>query len=243
LNVHKEKSPLSWVLLEKLPFAQFLKNFPTFYKTRSFITVLTRAINWSLSCIRSIQSILSHTISLRFILILSYHLHLGHLMLSSWLSRNILICNPLLPLFYSLMTLGTFGASVTDLQKNKFSHVLFLFYKQITNTLANCGSAECLNRLNAHLSEEIYVRSSNIRGRRRFCILCVFFFCLCMFSIMLIAICGACQDLYLPKEMSQDQLILNVTWAFSDVPGHRQKGYNCRSLGSPILFAILFIRQ
>jgi hypothetical protein len=51
--------------------------FPAFYGTRRFITVFTRALHWSLSWARSIQSIPSHPISLRSILILSTHLRLG----------------------------------------------------------------------------------------------------------------------------------------------------------------------
>jgi hypothetical protein len=34
---------------EKLPVAQPLKNFPTFYAIQRFITVFTRALHWSLS--------------------------------------------------------------------------------------------------------------------------------------------------------------------------------------------------
>jgi hypothetical protein len=34
--------------LEKPPVVQLLKNFPAFYGTRRFITVLTRALHWSL---------------------------------------------------------------------------------------------------------------------------------------------------------------------------------------------------
>jgi hypothetical protein len=55
----------SWVLLEKPPVAQLLKNFPTFYGTRRFITVFTRALHWSLSWARSIQYIPPHPIYLR----------------------------------------------------------------------------------------------------------------------------------------------------------------------------------
>jgi hypothetical protein len=59
------------------PVVQLLKNFPEFYGTRRFITIFTRALHWSLSCARSIQSIPSHHISLRSILTLSTHLRIG----------------------------------------------------------------------------------------------------------------------------------------------------------------------
>jgi hypothetical protein len=49
---------------------QLLKNFPTFYGTRRFITMWKRALHWPLSSARWIQSMPSHSISLRFILIL-----------------------------------------------------------------------------------------------------------------------------------------------------------------------------
>jgi hypothetical protein len=68
---------LSWALLEKPPIVQLLKNFQAFYGTRRFITVFTRALHWSLSWVRSIQSIPSYPISLRSILIFSTHLRLG----------------------------------------------------------------------------------------------------------------------------------------------------------------------
>jgi hypothetical protein len=67
----------SWALLEKLPIVQLLKNFPAFYGTRRLITVFTRALHWSLSWARSIQSIPSHSVSLRSILTLSTDLRLG----------------------------------------------------------------------------------------------------------------------------------------------------------------------
>jgi hypothetical protein len=67
----------SWALLEKLPLVQPLKNFPAFYGTRRFITAFTRALHWSLSWARSSQSISSHPISLRSILILFNNLRLG----------------------------------------------------------------------------------------------------------------------------------------------------------------------
>ena len=64
----------SWALLEPPPILQLLKNFPTFYGTRRFITMFTRALHLSLSLDRSIQSIPSHSVSLKSILILFTHL-------------------------------------------------------------------------------------------------------------------------------------------------------------------------
>jgi hypothetical protein len=64
-------------LFEKLSIVQPLKNFPAFYETRRFITVSTRALQWSLSWARSFHSGPSHFVSLRSILILSTHLRLG----------------------------------------------------------------------------------------------------------------------------------------------------------------------
>jgi hypothetical protein len=77
LRLQNHTHTWSWALLEKPPTVQLLKNFPAFYGTRSFITVLTRALHWSLYWATSIQSIPSHLISLRPILILSTHLRLG----------------------------------------------------------------------------------------------------------------------------------------------------------------------
>jgi hypothetical protein len=45
----------SWALLKE-PVVQLLKNFPAFYGTRGFFPVFTRALHWSLSWARSIQS-------------------------------------------------------------------------------------------------------------------------------------------------------------------------------------------
>jgi hypothetical protein len=56
---------MGWVLLEKLLVAQLLKNFPAFYETQRFITVITSALHWPLSWARSIQSIQPHPISLK----------------------------------------------------------------------------------------------------------------------------------------------------------------------------------
>jgi hypothetical protein len=53
----------NWALLEKPPIVQPLKNFPAFYGTWRFITVFTRALQWSLSWARSTQSTPSHPIS------------------------------------------------------------------------------------------------------------------------------------------------------------------------------------
>jgi hypothetical protein len=59
------------------PVVQPLKNFPTFYGTRRFITVFTRVLHWSLSWVRSIHSIPPYPVSLSLILILSFHIRLG----------------------------------------------------------------------------------------------------------------------------------------------------------------------
>jgi hypothetical protein len=61
----------SWGLLQKQPVVHLLKNLPKFYRTRNFITIFIRALHWSLSWARSIQSITRHPISLRPVLILS----------------------------------------------------------------------------------------------------------------------------------------------------------------------------
>jgi hypothetical protein len=67
----------SRVLLEKLIVTHPVKKLPAFYGTRRFITVFTRAHHWSLPWSRCIQSTPSYPISVRSILILSSHLHLG----------------------------------------------------------------------------------------------------------------------------------------------------------------------
>jgi hypothetical protein len=66
----------SGVLPHKLTVTHTAKKFPDFYGTRRFITVLTTARHWSLFWAWWIQSITSHAISLRPILILPYHLRL-----------------------------------------------------------------------------------------------------------------------------------------------------------------------
>jgi hypothetical protein len=64
-------------LSEKPSIVLLLKNFPLFYGTWRFVTVFPRALHWSLFWARLIQSIPSHYISLRSILIFSTHLSLG----------------------------------------------------------------------------------------------------------------------------------------------------------------------
>jgi hypothetical protein len=61
---YAQLTPWSWALLEKLPVVHPHKNFPTFYGTRRFLTVFTRALHWSLSWARLIQSIPAHPTSL-----------------------------------------------------------------------------------------------------------------------------------------------------------------------------------
>jgi hypothetical protein len=58
-------TPWSWALLEKPPVVLLLKNSPAFYETRKFITMFTRALHWSLSWARSLQSFPPHPVSLK----------------------------------------------------------------------------------------------------------------------------------------------------------------------------------
>jgi hypothetical protein len=62
---------------ENLIVSQQEKNCPAFYETRRFITVFTVTPYWIISS-ASIVHFTSHLISLRSILILFTHLHLGH---------------------------------------------------------------------------------------------------------------------------------------------------------------------
>jgi len=61
-------------LLEKLTVAQLVKRVPTFDGTQGFITVFTTAHHCFLSWDRCIQSTPTHPISLRSVLILSFHI-------------------------------------------------------------------------------------------------------------------------------------------------------------------------
>jgi len=70
-------TPFSRYLFQKLTGFQLLKNFPEFYWTRLFITAFTSARHLSLPWVRSIQSIPTHPISWRSILLLSSHQCLG----------------------------------------------------------------------------------------------------------------------------------------------------------------------
>ena len=70
-------TPWCRVLLEKLTGLQLIKNFPSFYGTRRFITALTSVRHLSLSWASPIQSTYPHPTSWRSILISSTHLRLG----------------------------------------------------------------------------------------------------------------------------------------------------------------------
>jgi hypothetical protein len=83
LSTHSRSS----ALLEKPPIAQPLKNFPTFYGTRRFITVFTSALNLSLSWARSIHTIQSYFSKIS-----------SQWPLSFWLSHHYPTCIPLLPI-------------------------------------------------------------------------------------------------------------------------------------------------
>jgi len=70
-------TPCSRALLEKLSGSQLIKKFSAFYVTLRFITAFTSARHISLTWGSPIQSIPPHPSSLRSILILSSHLHVG----------------------------------------------------------------------------------------------------------------------------------------------------------------------
>jgi len=76
---------------EKLTYVYLVKKFPTFYGSKRFNTVFTRAHHWSISGARWFVSTTSHPISLRLILILPSHLFLHPPATSSLLSPNILL--------------------------------------------------------------------------------------------------------------------------------------------------------
>jgi hypothetical protein len=67
------RAPWSQVLLRKPAVAQALNKFPPLYRTRRFITVLKTARH--ISQMNPVH--IPHPISLMFILILPFHLHLG----------------------------------------------------------------------------------------------------------------------------------------------------------------------
>jgi len=92
---------LTYILMEqsppeKLTGFQLVKKFPTFYRTRRFITTLTSARHLSLSWTSSIQSIPPHPNAWRSILILSSHLCL-HLPSGLFPHQNPVYASPLPP--------------------------------------------------------------------------------------------------------------------------------------------------
>jgi hypothetical protein len=78
----------SWALLEKLSIVQQLKNFPAFYGTRRLIAVFTRALHWSLSWARSMQSIPSHPSKIYFNIIHPPTSWSSQWSLSFWISHQ-----------------------------------------------------------------------------------------------------------------------------------------------------------
>jgi hypothetical protein len=63
-----------WALFEKTPIVQPLEQSRNFMQNQRFITVLTRARQWSPSKVRAIQSVTAHQFSQSAILILFVHL-------------------------------------------------------------------------------------------------------------------------------------------------------------------------
>jgi hypothetical protein len=76
-HTHYLTNSMDHRLLENLTVSQLVKKLPIFYGMTSFITVLTKALHQSLSCIRWIQSTPSYPISIRSIIKLSSCICLG----------------------------------------------------------------------------------------------------------------------------------------------------------------------
>jgi hypothetical protein len=77
LHVQNETDYKQKVVIEKLIVPQAAKEFPSYNETRWFITAFTTARHFFLSRTRLLQSTFLGPLSLRSILILSSHLHLG----------------------------------------------------------------------------------------------------------------------------------------------------------------------
>jgi hypothetical protein len=75
--INKMSNSMEQNAFEKLTFPELLKNFQALYVTQKFIIVFTTARTFSPSSACWIQSTPSHPISLRSVLILSFHLCLG----------------------------------------------------------------------------------------------------------------------------------------------------------------------
>jgi len=94
------KEHTQWIrVLEKLVVAWLFKKLHAMYWTPRFIIIFTRACHWRLSLAKWIRSATYHTVSLRFFLILSYHLHLG-------------LASGLCPLVFLAKILWTFFSSM-----------------------------------------------------------------------------------------------------------------------------------
>jgi hypothetical protein len=115
-----------------------------FYGTRIFITVFTGARHWSLSQARWITSISSHPTSLKSILILSSHLHLG-------LPSNFF---PSMISDQNVARVSPVTAIATE--KGVYRPPLFAVFRKLMREWANCekkstGSLSCDLKVTTHL--------------------------------------------------------------------------------------------
>jgi hypothetical protein len=118
-------SAWSWTIIEKPPIVQLAKTFWKFYGTCRFINMFTRPLYWSLTWVRSIQSILLHSILLWSILTLSTHLGLGlsHSLFSSGFPTNILHAFPFYPTMqYAFLISSCFTSSFLSYLAKSISH-------------------------------------------------------------------------------------------------------------------------
>jgi hypothetical protein len=133
-------TPWRWVLLQKTPVTQLLANLSTFYGTLMFIPVYTRALHWSILRGRWTQSTPPYPISLRSILILSSHLHLGlsiGLLPSGFLAKTLYEFRvPMSAIYHThiivldLITLSIFGEEYMLRRSLLYCFLKFLIFKR-----------------------------------------------------------------------------------------------------------------